>query len=233
MLTKQNDSKLPRHIAFIMDGNRRWAAKRGLDKMLGHKKGCDVLKDLVKWIQEKKDIKYASFFGFSTENWNRSEHEKRYLFNLFEELCDDYLKDADNRETKIVVMGDTTKFPKSLQEKLIKVVKISKNHKGLVINIGLNYGGRADIVHATNELVKAGEEITEENIKKHLYSCQSPDVDLLVRTSGEERLSNFMLYQLAYAELYFAKVCWPGFSKRQFEKALRAFSKRNRRFGGK
>ena len=228
-----NKINLPQHIAFIMDGNRRWATKRGLDKMLGHKKGCDVLKDIVKWIQEKKEIKYASFFGFSTENWNRSEHEKEYLFNLFGELCDDYLQDAEKRETKIVVMGDITKFPKSLQEKLIKVVEISKNHEGLVINIGLNYGGRADIVHAAKEMVESGEEINQQNFEKHLYSFPAPDIDFLIRTSGEERLSNFMLYQLAYAELYFAKVCWPGFSRRQFEKALCAFSKRNRRFGGK
>ncbi len=230
---KKKIEKLPTHIAFIMDGNRRWATKRGLDKMIGHKKGSEVLKDMIKCIQEKKEIKYASFFGFSTENWNRSEHEKEYLFKLFEDLADDFLNEAKNKDTKIVVMGDISKFPKTLQEKLIKVQQISKNHKGLVVNIGLNYGGRADVVHATKQMVESGEEINQKNFEKHLYSYPSPDIDFLIRTSGEERLSNFMLYQLAYAELYFSKVCWPGFNRRQFEKALYAFSKRNRRFGGK
>ena len=230
---KKKIEKLPTHIAFIMDGNRRWATKRGLDKMLGHKKGSEVLKDMIKCLQEEKEIKYASFFGFSTENWNRSEEEKKYLFGLFEDLADDFLKDAENKETKIVVMGDLTKFPKSLQEKLIKVMEISKNNVGLVVNIGLNYGGRADIVRAAKEMVSNKEEINQKNFEKHLYSYPSPDIDFLIRTSGEERLSNFMLYQLAYSELYFSKVCWPAFTRRRFRKALLAYSKRNRRFGGK
>lgn len=224
-------TNLPTHIAFIMDGNRRWATKHKLDKMLGHKKGCDVLKDVVRQIEKYDGIKYVSFFGFSTENWNRSDDEKNYLFNLFGNLADEIIE--ENLNAKFVVMGDITKFPASLQEKLINLVKKTKNKTGLVVNIGLNYGGRDDIIHATKLMVQSGEEINQENFEKHLYSYPANNIDLLVRTSGEMRLSNFMLYQLAYSELYFSKVCWPGFNERELEKALIAFSKRNRRFGGK
>lgn len=232
-MCKKKITNLPTHVAFIMDGNRRWAQKRHMEKMLGHKKGCDVLKEIAKEIQTYKEIKYVSFFGFSTENWNRSEDEKKYLFDLFYDLATEILNEFDENDARFVVSGDISKFPKKLENQLIKVVNKTKNNTGVVINLCLNYGGRDDIVHAAKLVAENKEEFTIENLQKHLYSYPLPDIDLLVRTSGEIRISNFMLFQLAYSELYFAKTYWPGFNKRELRKALYSFSKRNRRFGGK
>ena len=230
---KKKIVNLPTHIAFIMDGNRRWAQKHHMEKMLGHKKGCDVLKEIVREIQTYKEIKYVSFFGFSTENWNRSDAEKKYLFDLLYDLATEILSEFDKNDAKFVVSGDISKFPKKLENQLIKVIDKTKNNTGVIINLCLNYGGRDDIVHAAKLLAESGEDFNIENFKKNLYSYPLQDIDLLVRTSGEIRVSNFMLFQLAYSELYFAKTFWPGFNKRQLRKALISFSKRNRRFGGK
>ena len=233
-MCKKKITNLPTHIAFIMDGNRRWAQRRHMEKMLGHKRGCDVLKEISKEIQQNyKEIKYVSFFGFSTENWGRSDDEKKYLFDLFYDLATEILNEFDKNDAKFVVSGDISKFPKKLENQLIKVVDKTKNNTGVVINLCLNYGGRDDIVHAAKLLAESGEDFNIENFKKNLYSYPLPDIDLLVRTSGEIRISNFMLFQLAYSELYFARTFWPGFNKRQLRKALLSFSKRNRRFGGK
>lgn len=224
---------LPAHIAFIMDGNRRWAKMRGLSKFYGHKKGADTLVDLIKFLSEIKGIKYASFFAFSTENWNREEKEIEAIFNIVEEMLDVYEKDFLNLNIKFVAMGDISRFPENLRAKIIKIVENSKNNSGLVVNLALNYGGRDDIVQAVNKAIKSGKkEITSDDILKNLYSYPAPDIDFMIRTSGEERISNFMLYSLAYSELYFPKVCWPAFTKKQLVKALKVYSKRNRRFGG-
>lgn len=225
--------KLPTHIAFIMDGNRRWAKRRGLNKMLGHKKGAEVLANIIKELSKINKIKYASFFAFSTENWNREQKEIDAIFQLVEDMFDKYEQEFSRLDIKFVIMGDISRFPKSMQEKLIKVQENSKNNSGLTVLLALNYGGRDDIVQAVNRLVKSSlVEITEEDIKKNLLSFPAPDVDFLIRTSGEERISNFMLFQLAYSELYFPKYCWPAFNKKRLYKALKIYSKRNRRFGG-
>ena len=200
--------KLPTHIAFIMDGNRRWAKRRGLNKMLGHKKGAEVLANIIKELSKINKIKYASFFAFSTENWNREQKEIDAIFQLVEDMFDKYEQEFSRLDIKFVIMGDISRFPKSMQEKLIKVQENSKNNSGLTVLLALNYGGRDDIVQAVNKLAKSGlTEITEEDIKKNLLSFPAPDVDFLIRTSGEERISNFMLFQLAYSELYFPKYC--------------------------
>lgn len=230
---KKKELRMPKHIAFIMDGNRRWAAKRGLDKMLGHKQGGVALKNLIRTLRNYPEIKYVSFFGFSTENWNREQYEVDYLFNIAYDLLVESEKSLMEHNVKFVSMGDVNRFPDKLKNMLLKVMEETKNNTGLVINLGLNYGGRDDIAHAAKLVVENGEEMTIDNISKHLYSYPSPDIDLLVRTSGEKRLSNFMLFQLAYSELYFTKTCWPGFTKKELDKAIAAFSKRNRRFGGK
>ena len=190
--------KLPTHIAFIMDGNRRWAKRRGLNKMLGHKKGAEVLANIIKELGKINKIKYASFFAFSTENWNREQKEIDAIFQLVEDMFDKYEQEFSRLDIKFVIMGDISRFPKSMQEKLIKVQENSKNNSGLTVLLALNYGGRDDIVQAVNKLAKSGlTEITEEDIKKNLLSFPAPDVDFLIRTSGEERISNFMLFQLA------------------------------------
>lgn len=225
--------KLPTHIAFIMDGNRRWAKRRGLNKMLGHKKGAEVLVSVIKELNKINEIKYASFFAFSTENWNREQKEIDAIFHLIEEMFEKNEQEFNNLNIKFVTMGDISRFPKSMQEKLIKVQENSKNNSGLTVLLALNYGGRDDIAQAVNKLLKANfKSVTEEDIKRNLLSYPAPDIDFLIRTSGEQRVSNFMLFQLAYSEMYFPKYYWPDFNKKRLEKALKIYSKRNRRFGG-
>ncbi len=225
--------KLPTHIAFIMDGNRRWAKRRGLNKMLGHKKGAEVLVSVIKELNKINEIKYASFFAFSTENWNREQKEIDAIFHLIEEMLEKNEQEFNNLNIKFVVMGNISRFPKSMQEKLIKVQENSKNNSGLTVLLALNYGGRDDIAQAVNKLLKANfKSITEEDIKRNLLSYPAPDIDFLIRTSGEQRVSNFMLFQLAYSEMYFPKYCWPALTKKRLYKALKIYSKRNRRFGG-
>jgi len=225
---------LPTHIAFIMDGNRRWATERGLNKMMGHRQGAVALKNIISTLTEIEEIKYVSFFGFSTENWNREKKEIDGLFELARKLVEENEDQFYEKGIKFVSMGDVSKFPKDLQDVLIRVMNKTKNNTNMTVNLALNYGGRDDIVYAVNKLIKNGaKEITEEDIKQNLYSAGSPDIDLLVRTSGEQRVSNFMLYQMAYSEFYFPKVHWPAFDDKQLYLALKAFSKRNRRFGGK
>ena len=223
----------PTHIAFIMDGNRRWATERGLNKMLGHKQGAVAMKNMISTLAEYPDIRYASFFAFSTENWNREQSEIDYLFELCYDFVDEYKEKFENMNIKFVSMGDATKFPEKLQNILIKTAEETKNNTGLVVNFAMNYGGRDDIVRSANIIAERGEKITVENLKENLYSAPAPDIDLLIRTSGEMRVSNFMLYQMAYSEFYFTKKHWPDFDKRELDKALVEFSKRNRRFGGK
>ena len=225
--------KLPTHIAFIMDGNRRWAVRRGLSKMLGHKKGAEVLVNVIKELSKINDIKYASFFAFSTENWNREQKEIDAIFQLVEEMFERHEQEFHNLNIKFVVMGDISRFPVAMQEKLIKVQENSKNNSGLTVLLALNYGGRDDIVQAVNKLLKKNyKSVTEEDIAKNLLSYPAPDIDFLIRTSREQRISNFMLFQLAYSEMYFPKYFWPDFNKKRLEKALKIYSKRNRRFGG-
>lgn len=231
---KKLSQNIPTHIAFIMDGNRRWAARRGLNKMMGHKQGGVALKNIINEIVEIKEIKYASFFGFSTENWNREKKEIDYIFDVAYNLVEENKDNFEDKNIKFVAMGDLSRLPEKLKNILIEVMKKTKNNTRLVVNLAMNYGGRDDIVHAVNSLIEKGEKkITVENLKENLYSAPSPDIDLLVRTSGEMRVSNFMLFQMAYSELYFTKTCWPDFGKKELYKALEEFSKRNRRFGGK
>lgn len=222
----------PKHIAFICDGNRRWAVARKIDKMLGHKAGAQALKDMVKTLEKYPGIEYASFFCFSTENWNREKYEVDYLMDIAYTFLSESEKSLVERNVKLVSMGDVNRLPEKLRNLIVKVMDETKDNTGLVVNLALNYGGRDDIAHAAKIVAENGEEMTIENISKHLYSYPSPDIDLLVRTSGEMRISNFMLFQLAYAEFYFTKTCWPGFNKKELDKAVKVFSKRKRRFGG-
>ncbi len=232
-ILKKENLKMPTHIAFIMDGNRRWAKERGLNKMLGHRQGGIALKKIIEALAELKEIKFASFFAFSTENWKRSKEEVDYIF----EVARDFLKENEeslyHKNIKFVAMGDLSKFPQDLVDAAHRAEERTKNNTGLVVNLALGYGGRADIVQAANKVFEKGEKLTEENLKENLLSYPAPDIDLLIRTSGEERVSNFMLYQLAYSELYFTKTFWPDFDKKQLNKALISYTKRERRFGGK
>ena len=223
----------PTHIAFIMDGNRRWAKRRGFSKFYGHKKGAERLVEIIKELSKIEEIKYASFFAFSTENWNREQEEIDAIFKIIVDMFDENEEDFKTWNVKFVAMGDISRFPNEIQKRIIKAVEDSKNNTGLVVNLALNYGGRDDIVQAVNKLIKNGKnKVSEDDIAENLYSYPATDIDFVIRTSGEMRVSNFMLYQLAYSEFYFPQVCWPAFNKKELFKSLKVYSKRNRRFGG-
>lgn len=229
---------LPEHIGVIMDGNGRWAKKRGLPRSAGHSKGADALKKIVTECN-RIGIKYITVYAFSTENWKRPKEEVDYLMNLLL----NYLKDAENslagENVVIRAIGSRKELSEEIREQIVKTENFTKNNNGIVMNIALNYGSREEIVHAVGEIaesVKNGElspeDITSEVINSHLYTKGQPDPDLIIRTSGEERLSNFMLWQAAYSEFYFSKRLWPDFGKSDLYEALAAFQKRGRRFGG-
>ena len=232
MFNKKLPKVLPKHIGIILDGNGRWATERGLPRNLGHKAGVDAIKRTIKALL-KFGIPYASMFAFSTENWKRSKEEVDGIFNLVRSLLSEEVDRFYQDGVKVNFFGDLSPFPQDMKEIFKRLVEKTKNNTKLNLNICLNYGGRADIVQAVNKLISKGlKEVKEEDIGNNLYSKGQPDLDFVIRTSGEMRISNFMIYQLAYAELYFPKVYWPDFDEKELKKALFEFGKRNRRYGG-
>ena len=230
---------MPKHIAIIMDGNRRWAKQRNLPVKLGHKQGAETLKKVVRYANEI-GIKYVTVYAFSTENWKRSEEEVNALMSLLESYLADFAKEADTENIVIRVLGNMTQLSESLQESIRKTVERTENNTGTVFNIALNYGGRDEITNAAKNLaqdVKEGkvelDEISEELFAKYLYTKNDPDPDLLIRTSGELRLSGFLPWQSTYSEFLFLDKLWPDFSKEDLDNAIEVFSKRNRKFGAK
>ena len=229
--------KYPTHVGIIMDGNGRWAVERGLTRSQGHRAGADNLKDLVLYINEL-GIKYLSVYAFSTENFKRSKAEVDFLMNLFVSL---FKSEADvflKNNIKIIFSGREKPLPKKVLKVMDELTEKSKDNTGLVFNVCLNYGSRAEIVDMTKKLCeeyKSGtidlDDIDEEFILNNLYQ-ELPDMDLLIRTSGELRLSNFMLYQASYSEFYFPKTYFPAFDRKEFDYAIDAFNGRDRRFGG-
>ena len=232
-----DDLKYPTHVGIIMDGNGRWAVERGLTRSQGHRAGADNLKDLVLYINEL-GIKYLSVYAFSTENFKRSKAEVDFLMNLFVSL---FKSEADiflKNNIKIIFSGREEPLPKKVLKVMEELTEKSKDNTGLVFNVCLNYGSRAEIVDMTKKLCedyKSGSidlnDIDEEFILNNLYQ-ELPDMDLLIRTSGELRLSNFMLYQASYSEFYFPKTYFPAFDRKEFDLAIDAFNGRDRRFGG-
>ena len=232
-------SNLPKHIAIIMDGNRRWAKKRGLDAKTGHKQGADTLENIVKFAN-KLGISYLTVYAFSTENWKRTEEEVGALMLLLQNYLEDFLQRVDTENVKIRVLGDITKLPKGLQKSIQKCVAKTKENTGLVLNIAFNYGGRDEIVKAVQQIAKKvqegklkPEEIHENTVEKELYTAGQPDPDLLIRTSGEMRTSNFLPWQLVYSEFLFMDKYWPDFTGEDLLEAIAIYQKRNRKFGGK
>ena len=232
-----DSEKLPRHVAIIMDGNGRWAKKHKLKVAMGHRTGVEALRGV---IQESSDLKISSLsiYAFSTENWQRSKEEVAALMQLILEFFAGEIDELDEKNVCIRILGDKEGMPPAQRETLIAAEARTKNNTGLHLNIALNYGSRAEIVKAAKEissLVQAGalksDEITEDTFSSHLYTKGLPDVDLVIRTSGEMRLSNFLLYQCAYAEFLFPEVLWPDFTVAHYRDALAAFAGRDRRFG--
>lgn len=230
---------LPKHIAIIMDGNRRWAKKRNLPVALGHKEGAKTLEKIVRYAN-KIGIKYITVYAFSTENWKRTEEEVNSLMTLFQNYLDDYSKRADSENIKVKIIGSRENLSNKMIDKIEKCMERTKNNTGITFNIALNYGGRDEIVAAVKEIaqkVKRNEieikDITEELISSNLYTKGQPDPDLLIRTSGELRLSNFLPWQLVYTEFLFVDKYWPDFSEADLDEAISVYQKRNRKFGAK
>ncbi len=230
---------IPKHVAIIMDGNRRYAHEIGLDPTMGHVKGRDKLEEFLNWCMEL-GIKVVTVFAFSTENFRRSEWEVRSLMNIFKETIQKELEDKKIHENRVKIrfIGRRDLIPDDLKEQVEKIEKVTENYDNYILNIAIAYGGREEILKAIREIafdVKNNllkpEEIDEDVVRKHLYTGDLPDPDLILRTSGEERVSNFLLWQMAYSELYFTDVYWPEFSKIDFLRAILSYQRRSRRFG--
>lgn len=224
-------NRMPNHIAFIMDGNGRWAKKRGMLRTYGHKIGANAMESVVRHARDL-GIKVVSFFAFSTENWNRPKDEVDEIFRIARDLLKSKKESFLKSNMKITVIGDVSKLPEDLQKEIAECEQLTKNNTGLIVNVALNYGGRAEIIGAINKIIKDGiKEVNEDIFRSYLQTCNIPDPDLVIRTSGEQRLSNFMMYQCAYSELYFPKTAWPDFREEQLDEAIVEFQKRDRRFG--
>lgn len=229
---------MPRHVGIIMDGNGRWAKKRGLPRPAGHAAGAAVFKNIVRY-SSSIGIQYLTIYAFSTENWKRPMEEVSSLIKLFKQYLEDALRDFLNENVKVCFIGDTSVFPKDLQDLIARTTQVSENRTGMVLNIALNYGGRAEIACAVRSLaqeVKQGrlepEAIDEAAIERYLYTAGQPDPDLIIRPSGENRTSNFLLWQAAYSEYIIMDILWPDFRPKDLDWALEEYAKRNRRFGG-
>ena len=220
------------HIAIIMDGNRRWAKEKGLPSAMGHKKGVESLKKVVK-AADKFGIKYLTMYAFSTENWNRKKEEVDFLMNLLAITMKNETKELNENNVKISFIGNLSALNKNLQDVLLNAKEVTKNNTGVNLQIAINYGARDEIITAVNEILKSGiKEIDVNSFEKFLYTKNIPDPDLLIRTGGELRVSNYLLWQIAYSEIYVTKKYWPEFDETALIEAIKAFKERQRRYGG-
>jgi undecaprenyl diphosphate synthase len=237
LLNQIDRAALPRHIAIIMDGNGRWARKRGLPRVAGHRAGIQSVREVVEGSAEL-GIPVLTLYAFSVENWKRPRAEVTTLMHLLKEYLNKELGNLNKNNIRFRTLGRTDELDSSVQRELVKGILKTQSNTGMIFNVALNYGGRAEIVDAVNRLVrdrvkKQGEDIvTEPEFSHYLYTAGLPDPDLLIRTSGEMRVSNFLLWQIAYAEIWVTETLWPDFSKRHLHEALIAFQKRERRYGG-
>ncbi len=224
---------LPVHVGFIMDGNGRWAKNQGLPRTKGHQEGLETAKRIIKHSSDL-GIKYVSLYAFSTENWKRAQEEVSFLMYLLKKHLKKEYNFYRENQIRVVHSGDMNGLPSDVQKEIKSVVFDTKDFKGLTVNLLINYGGRDEIARAVNRLFQnnKNQNITEKDIADNLDNPSIPDVDLMIRSSGEERLSNFLLWQCAYSEFYYSNVLWPDFSNDDFDKSLEAYNNRNRRFGG-
>lgn len=222
-----------KHIAIIMDGNRRWAKEKNLPSAMGHKKGVDSLKNILRACNDFS-IKYLTVYAFSTENWNRKKEEVEFLMNLVAVTLTNELAEMHKENVQIHFIGDLTKLSDKLQKILANAVETTKNNTGVVLQIALNYGSRDEIVHAVQKIVESGvksDEIDEQLISENLYTAGVPDPDILIRTGGEQRISNYLLWQIAYSEIIIRREFWPDFDKNSLKDSILEFGKRQRRYG--
>lgn len=235
-MTKENRMRVPNHIAIILDGNGRWAKKRGMPRSYGHVKGCENLEDICE-VAKELGVKYLTVYAFSTENWKRSKEEVDGLMKLFRNYLKKCIKISQKNNMRVKVIGDVSAFDPDIQESIAKLENFSKDFTELHFQIALNYGSRDEITRAVNRMLedqKAGKletPVEEETISNYLDTAGIPDPDLMIRTSGEQRLSNYLMWQHAYSEFYFTDVPWPKFDKAELVKALEAYTCRDRRYG--
>ncbi|MBM4446079.1 MAG: di-trans,poly-cis-decaprenylcistransferase [Chloroflexi bacterium] len=225
---------LPQHVAIIMDGNGRWAKKRSLPRLAGHRQGVNTAQKIVEIFMEYK-IPYLTLYAFSTENWSRPRGEIDGIFKILEERLEEGIKFAQENSIRIRHLGKPDGLPLRLQERVKRALELTQSNKRVTVNLAFNYGGRDEIVEAARSLIFgciSPQDINEKVFSQHLYTAGIPDPDLIIRTGGEMRLSNFLIWQSAYAEIYFTPALWPDFDKKEIDKALIAYNQRQRRFGG-
>lgn len=228
--TKKQESAI-KHIAFIMDGNGRWAKKRGMPREFGHRYGAEAFRKIMRYCGER-GIKASTFYVFSTENWKRPQKEVDSIMNLLEQYLDECEKELKDNNIRFFFLGDKSAFSEKIRLKMNNIEKTSSNGE-YYVNLALNYGGRSELVYACNKLISEGKTvITEDDIEGALYTAESPSLDLVVRTGGDLRISNFLLWQSAYSEFYFSEKLWPDFTITDVDKAIENFTNRKRRFGG-
>ena len=227
-------SAIPAHVAIIMDGNGRWAKQRGLPRLAGHQAGTENLRRIIKACVEF-GVKYLTIYAFSTENWGRPKEEVEGLLKILESVIEKELSELNQEGVKLKHIGRLEKLPQGLREKVQAAIELTKNNDRLTVVVAFNYGGRDEILHAVQEIVSdkvPANQITEQTISEYLFTRDIPDPDLIIRTSGEMRLSNFLIWQAAYSELFITPVYWPDFGKEELKNALESYCQRNRRFGG-
>lgn len=234
-----NPDKMPKHIAIIMDGNGRWATKRSLPRKAGHKAGAEALEKII-YAAKDMGLEHLTVYAFSTENWKRSTEEVGAIMDLLRMYLKNYFKKFLKDNVRMDVIGDITRLDQDIQKSILEIEEISKEKTGLSVHIALNYGGRDELRRAVGKIaedVAVGKlhpaDVTEDVITNALDTAGTPDPELLIRTSGEERISNFLLWQIAYSEFYFSEVLWPDFDKKELEKAIYYYQNRERRFGGR
>jgi undecaprenyl diphosphate synthase len=224
---------LPKHVAIIMDGNGRWAKKRGLPRLEGHRAGTENIRRVIEIFAEYK-IKYLTLFAFSTENWNRPSSEVKGLIKILSDRLDPEIKSLHEKNIRVRHLGRLDALSPKLQKKIKQAIELTKNNTGGTLSMAFDYGGRAEIVEAARRLLSTGisvQDLNEDSFKGYLYAPDIPDPDLIIRTGGEKRLSNFLLWEAAYSELYFTDVLWPDFNRAEIDKALDTYRSRHRRFG--
>lgn len=229
---------IPRHIAIIMDGNGRWAKQRALPRTMGHKQGAAQVKKIVRAAKEN-GVEALTIFAFSTENWNRPKEEVDFLFKLLNDFLKGYEKELVQEDIKLKIIGRRDRLTENIKNQIEKLERLTGKNKSLVFNIALDFGGRWDILNAVRKIIEVCQQtnkydgsLDEKTLHQYFSLAGVPDVDLLIRTSGEQRISNFLLWELAYSELYFCDLCWPDFDNHHFKQAIEFYQQRERRFGG-